>query len=103
MYDRFQDPEHIRWAKAVKARDKFTCRVCGAKNIYLNSHHKNSWDMFEDQRFDVSNGVCLCDRCHSIFHEIYGAGQNTECQFDEYCRMASLINKIARRHLRENK
>ena len=103
MYDRFQDPKHIKWAKAVKRRDKFTCQVCGTRNTYLNSHHKNSWDTFEDQRFDVHNGITLCNRCHDRFHEIYGAGRNTAYQFDEYCRMTHLIYKIAEGHLKGSK
>lgn len=103
MYDRFQDPKHIKWAKAVKVRDKFMCQVCGAKNTYLNSHHKNSWNAFEAQRFDVNNGATLCNHCHERFHEIYGAGQNTEYQFEEYCRITNLINKIAREHLADGK
>ena len=99
MYDRFHDPRHIKWAKTVKKRDRFTCQVCNARNIYLNSHHKNSWDIFEQQRFNVDNGITLCNCCHDRFHYIYGAGRNTEYQFNEYCRITKLIYKIAKCHI----
>lgn len=102
-YDRFSDPVYIKWARKVKKRDNFTCQVCGKTNVHLHTHHRNSWDMFVEQRFDVLNGITLCNLCHERFHEIYGAGQNTECQFDEYCRMANLIHKVARQHLKESK
>lgn len=96
MYDRFQDPKHIKWAKAVKVRDKFTCQVCGRKNTYLNSHHQNSWDMFESQRFDISNGQTLCLDCHQKFHSIYGFTCNTEYQFKEFKRIFDIIRKLSK-------
>lgn len=98
VYDRFSDPVYIRWARKVKRRDNFTCQVCNKTNVYLHTHHRNSWDIFEDQRFDISNGCTLCERCHQLFHNIYGSGFNTECQFDEYCQMVHLIYKVAKEH-----
>jgi len=94
--DRLNDPRHIKWAKIVKARDDYTCQICDTTNTYLNSHHKNSWDMFENERFKVDNGVTLCVKCHERFHEIYGAGSNTECQFEEFARIAGMLRNIAR-------
>jgi len=94
-YDRFKDPKHIDWAKKVKKRDDFICQICGATNTYLNSHHCNSWDTFENQRFDIDNGITLCRECHENFHAVYGSGKNTRFQFDEYQKLASIILKIA--------
>lgn len=94
MYDRFQDPRHIKWAKLVKKRDNYTCQICGAKNTYLNSHHKNSYDFFESQRFDVQNGICLCQSCHDRFHDIYGSGKNTEHQFKQFEAISKLLKDI---------
>ncbi len=97
MYDRFQDPKHIKWAKAVKKRDKFTCQVCGTRNTYLNSHHCNSYDVFVDERFDVSNGRTLCSDCHQKLHSIYGFICNTRYQFEEFKKLCDIIKKIAER------
>lgn len=102
MYDRFQDPKHIRWAKAVKVRDKFICQICGARNTYLNSHHCNSWDIFIDGRFDVSNGRTLCSSCHQTLHGIYGF-TCTKYQFEEFKTLCSIIKKIAERRARFSK
>lgn len=95
-YNRFNDPKHIKWAKAVKKRDKYICQICGIKNVYLNSHHRNSWDIFKDQRFDINNGITLCQKHHAAFHNIYGHGSNTYYQFEEFRRMVSLIKEIAK-------
>ena len=60
MYDRFKDSRYIKWAKAVKVRDNFVCQICGREGVYLNSHHKNAFDIFVEDRYNTDNGVCLC-------------------------------------------
>jgi len=94
MYNRFEDPKHIRWSRAVKKRDHFTCIICKKTNIKLHSHHCNSWDSFEEQRFDVNNGVTLCESCHGRFHNIYGIGKNTVYQFEEFMKVTRIMHKI---------
>ncbi|KKN67638.1 hypothetical protein LCGC14_0458970, partial [marine sediment metagenome] len=72
IYDRFEDPLYINWARKVKERDRFTCQICGENNTYLNSHHRDSWDIFVNQRFNIDNGTTLCAECHMHFHAVYG-------------------------------
>jgi len=100
MNDRFSDPRHKKWAKAVKARDNFTCQICGKQGVYLNSHHIYSYDTYEDKRFDIDNGITLCSYHHEIFHSIYGAGNNTGIQFKEYVNMLRIIKKIAAKNFK---
>lgn len=95
MEDRFQDPKHIKWAKAIKERDNYMCQICGTTDAYLNSHHLDSWDFFIEKRFDQLNGICLCHACHERFHKIYGHGMNTQYQFREYEELMKVIIKIA--------
>jgi len=95
MNDRRDDPEFERWARAVKVNDDFTCQICSAKGVYLEAHHKNGWNAFPDERYDLDNGVTLCKRCHDRFHETYGYGGNTKYQFDEYSKVAELLRKLA--------
>ena len=97
MEDRFQNPKHIKWAKDVKDRDNYMCQICGKTDIYLNSHHLDSYDTFIEKRFDESNGICLCQKCHDRFHSIYGHGKNTRYQFKEFSELMNLIMKIQTR------
>jgi len=99
MYDRSDDKRAVRWAKKVKERDNFTCQICLRADVYLNSHHMNSWDMFVKERYDLGNGVCLCHQCHDFFHSIYGKGRNTKFQFKEFRDTISLIKGIAKKQV----
>jgi len=95
---RFEDPKFLKWAFAVKKRDGFVCKICGLKNVELNSHHLNAWDTYESQRYDVKNGICICVYHHQHFHDAYGYGGNTEEQFGEYYDTCKLIHKSAALH-----
>lgn len=78
------EPTLGTWVRNVKIRDNMTCHVCGAKNKYMIAHHINSWNKFKELRVDLSNGVCLCKKCHDNFHEIYKRGNNTAAQLEEF-------------------
>jgi hypothetical protein len=73
----------IEWAKDVKARDKYTCKICGIHNN-LHSHHLDSYRAHPERRVDPSNGVTLCKECHKKFHSTYGRKVTYEWQFVEY-------------------
>lgn len=73
----------IAWAKKVKAGK--VCDCCTYSNpMALDAHHLESFDVDESLRYEVSNGVCLCKNCHTVFHKIYGFGDNTTGQYLEY-------------------
>lgn len=69
-----------KWRNKVFARDNYKCRKCSKKGK-LNAHHIMSWDKNINERFDVDNGVTLCEECHKSFHSIYGYGDNNKIQF----------------------
>jgi hypothetical protein len=65
------------------------------KGINLNSHHLNAWADFPAERYDVGNGVTLCQSCHDRFHEIYGKGKNTVEHFREFEKIMAVLIKLA--------
>lgn len=60
--------EYKRWRHDVFARDNYTCNVCGKRGGKLNAHHIKPWAKYKDLRFDVSNGITLCVKCHKMQH-----------------------------------
>lgn len=73
------------WRDEVYKRDNYTCKVCGDDaGGNLNAHHIESYYNNPDLRITLSNGITLCEKCHKDFHHIYGRGNNTQKQFDEF-------------------
>ena len=60
-------------AKSILKRDNYTCQKC---NYYrkdnkrkLVIHHIKSWSRFPELRFEPSNLITLCEKCHKIIHK----------------------------------
>ncbi len=57
------------WRLAVYKRDGFTCVGCGDnRGGNLQAHHKLSFAKYPKERFNVGNGVTLCNECHAAIH-----------------------------------
>lgn len=76
-------PKDIYFTKGVKMRDNFTCKICNSKG-YVVAHHLESFNSNKEKRYDINNGVTLCDKCHKEFHKKYGYGNNTKLQFESF-------------------
>ena len=74
------------WKIAIFQRDKRICQKCGVKKRKIVAHHINSYDIHENERYDINNGVTLCEECHKDFHHKYGYGKNTRKQFEEFIK-----------------
>ena len=61
--------EMRKWKKLVFARDNYTCQNCGCVVGTLNAHHIKPFSAFQELRFDVSNGITLCRKCHINLHK----------------------------------
>jgi hypothetical protein len=96
--DRSDVPKYVSWAKAVKVRDSYTCQICGATNVYLESHHINSWDWDVNSRYLLDNGVSLCSNngcfAHQHFHKIFGYGGNHEYQFEQFKKIFKIFKSL---------
>lgn len=64
-------PLIAKWGKDVKSRDKYTCQKCNSKNN-LEAHHIVSWSHNKEFRYDINNGITICEHCHKRFHFAYG-------------------------------
>ena len=71
------------WRLAVWGRDDYTCKACGCRGGSLNAHHLDSWASSPEKRFEVSNGVTLCRRCHKAFHAAMG-GERVPCSAKDF-------------------
>lgn len=61
--------EFNKWSTDIKKRDNYTCQDCGSKNKkYLQAHHIKSWSEFPHLRYELSNGITLCTKCHAKHH-----------------------------------
>ena len=82
--DRNYFPENRAFIKQVMSRDNYTCQVCGQEGGELQVHHLNGYNWDIDNRYNPENGITLCKKCHADFHKVYGRGNNTLQQFNEY-------------------
>lgn len=77
--------EHADWSLDVRRRDNFTCQKCGkSKGNRLHAHHIEAYSTAIYLRYDLYNGITLCEKCHGDFHAIYGKGGNTRAQLEEW-------------------
>ena len=77
------------WRNDVFARDMYTCQKCGDRNgnghsVILHVHHILNWRDNEDDRYNVDNGITLCEKCHAQFHSIFGKRYNTADQMESF-------------------
>ena len=61
--------QYKEWRQKVFERDNYICQKCdtfsgNGKTIYLTAHHIKSFSKHPKLRFDVNNGITLCEICH---------------------------------------
>ena len=61
-------PEYIYWRISVFKRDSYKCKKC-SDTQKINAHHIDSWATHKELRFDINNGITLCEKCHKKIHK----------------------------------
>lgn len=84
--------EYIKWRIEIFERDEYTCQGCGIRGnkAYITAHHmvglnkiirEHNIQSTQDARecfvlWDLSNGVTLCEVCHSMTDNYRGRAKN---------------------------
>jgi len=74
------------WAKAVKKRDCKICQACNIPSKKLCAHHIESYAKNPELQTELSNGVALCEPCHTALHSQYGRMTATRSDLEEFIR-----------------
>lgn len=89
--------EYRAWRAEVIRRDK-VCVICNDRTS-RQAHHINHATYFQEQRFDASNGVCLCSSCHIQFHTNFKTSFKEKCtryDFDNFVVISSYMMEKGR-------
>ena len=62
-------PEMTQWRNFVFTRDNFTCKYCQKIGGKLEAHHKAPYSKFPKLRWELDNGITLCESCHKSLHK----------------------------------
>jgi hypothetical protein len=79
-----KNPLYEEWRKNVYLRDDYTCQITMKRGVDIVAHHLDGWNMFPEKRYIIENGVTLSSEIHKLFHKLYGSGNNTRKQFEEF-------------------
>lgn len=66
----------VQWSLSIRNRDGNKCTKCGTTEK-LHAHHIVPWKDNEELRYELSNGITLCNSCHKKEEpfEIYWKGK----------------------------
>lgn len=58
--------EYKKWRLAVFERDHYICQGCSMVGGYLTAHHIKNQAHYPKLRYNLNNGITLCEKCHSL-------------------------------------
>jgi len=79
-------PEYKQFVLDVFKRDNYTCQLSGYKGHEIVVHHLDGYNWYKRGRTNPDNAITLSSEVHRKFHKIYGSGNNTKAQFEEFAK-----------------
>ena len=65
-------------------RDNHTCKVCRKRGTSLHAHHIYSWKHYPELRYEKSNLVTVCTKCHYSYHKQVPVGKVNQETFNTF-------------------
>jgi len=67
-YQRGKRKHDILWSLEIRKIGNYTCKRCGKYNEHCHAHHLEPRSRAPNRKHDLTNGICLCNSCHSWVH-----------------------------------
>ncbi len=65
IYNKRNDPAYSIWVRQIKKRDKYQCQFKNENCFgYLIIHHILPWSQYPEERYNINNGITLCQYHH---------------------------------------
>ena len=90
-HDKRDTVENYHFRKSVFERDNYACIICSNKGL-LNAHHITNYCSDINNRYNIDNGVTMCNKCHKAFHKKYGNKNNNKMQLEEFIKDNTEVN-----------
>ena len=65
----YKESDMYFWAKEVRMAYNYRCVYCGT-NRRLSAHHIFLKALYPGLKYNLSNGILLCNRCHVEIHKL---------------------------------
>ncbi len=79
--------ENRDWSNNIRKIYQKICQKCFcgfSRDNFIHAHHIYNYATFPKLRFEISNGITLCSKCHYKFHGDYGKEGNNLNQLEEF-------------------
>lgn len=66
-----------KWRREIFSKDNYSCKKCNQVGGLLHAHHIENFSSNKELRYEISNGITFCEKCHKLFHKQFKAKNNS--------------------------